>query len=64
MTARPVNPVLLGTATNAAIRAAVADQLRRAPSADACPPHLRNLVDELRRQEEASPQQVRDPPPR
>lgn len=61
MTGRPTNPVLLGTTTNAAIRTAVAEQLRRAPSADAaCPPRLRNLIDELRRQEETPSQQASD----
>jgi len=64
MTGRHADPVPLGAATNAAIRAAVAEQLRRVQTPDllSCPPRLRNLIDQLRRQDEASPPRDALPP--
>lgn len=47
------NRVLIGTATNAAIRSAIADTLRRSDGTlpDTCPPRLRHLLEQLSQRE-------------
>ena len=49
--------ILIGTRTNAAIRKAIAERLASTEPVDprSCPPRLRQLIDQLRQQDEQQP---------